>query len=131
MTVARVVRRSDKSLKLGHIFRIGKIDNINRHIVSLKSLAKVLALLESFGERVAHESDHALPLLLVHAVLEAQLPNLHRSEKVTVPVDLHLPDGVDDGTDVIGLRQLDLNSKKSFWLMHKLNWARFLTCFRP
>jgi hypothetical protein len=65
---------------------------------------------------VTDKRNNSLALLLVLAMLKAKLPNFDSSEKVTKAINFYLSNSVDNGADIVGLSQLDLNSK-FFWLI--------------
>jgi len=81
MAVVAVIRALHESLQFWYIVRVSKVNDINCNIVPLKTLAKVLALSKIFFDRVSHEDNYTLALLLVHPVLEWQLANFYGVEE--------------------------------------------------
>lgn len=70
VAVVTVVGTLYQGLKLRYVVRVGKVDHIDANIVSLESLAEVLALRQVLVNRVTDEDNDSLPLRLVHSVLK-------------------------------------------------------------
>ena len=86
MTVVILVCTVDECLQLGHIVRIGKVNNVDGDVVLAETLAKSLEFALLLLKRVSAEGDDALPLRLVHAVLERELRHLDRGEEIGLPI---------------------------------------------
>jgi len=70
VTVVTVVGSFNQCLQLRDIVCVGKVDDVNRNIVSLKSFTQVNKLRCLFFDRVANEDDNSLALTFVNAMFE-------------------------------------------------------------
>jgi hypothetical protein len=65
---------------------------------------------------VTDERNNSLALLLVLAMLKAKLPDFDCGKEVTKAINFDLSNSVNNGTDIVCLGQLYLDSKY-FWLI--------------
>ena len=70
MASVTVVCSIDQSLQLWNIVRMGKVDNVDVDVVSLKTLAEFLTGSFILFNWMANENDYSLPLILVHSMLQ-------------------------------------------------------------
>jgi hypothetical protein len=59
-----------------------EVNHIDAYVVALKSFAEVLALRQVFFDWMTNECNYALPLVLVHAMLQRQLSYLDSIKEV-------------------------------------------------
>lgn len=69
-TVVTLVGIVDQGLKLGDVFRVGKVDHIDGDVVQFEVLSESFELTLLFDERVSTEDDDSRLRVLVHSVLQ-------------------------------------------------------------
>ena len=65
-----VVCSIDQSLQLWNIVWMGKVDDVDVHVISLQTLAEFFAGSFILFNGMADENDDSLPLILVHTMLQ-------------------------------------------------------------
>jgi hypothetical protein len=108
--VVAVVAGGHNSLKLWHIVWVGEIDHIKRYVVSLQSLAQVLALFEALLNWVAAKGHDPHSLRLVLSMLKGELGDLDCGKQVGHTIDLDVGNGAHHLSIVVGLGQSDISS---------------------
>ena len=106
-----------------------EVDDIDGDVVLLESSSDVLEVVLGTVQGMADEYDDSLPLGLVLPVLEGELSYLDGFQAVgfavykqmmvrewvclSVLTDLNVADGVDEVTNLVSLRQVQLDPKKT------------------
>jgi len=100
-----------KSLKSSNIIWISKVDDINRDIILLETHSNVFEIFFcAFSQRMPNEHHNSLSLRLVLSMLQGKLCDLHCGQNISTSINVNIVNGIDQVTNLIGLRQSQLNS---------------------
>ena len=127
--LSALVGSLDKCLEARDVVWMREVDHIDGDVVLLESSSDVLEVVLGTVQRMADEHDDSLPLGLVLPVLEGKLSNLDGFEAVrfavykqmmvrewvcvSVLTDLNVANAVDEVTDLVSLRQVQLDPNKT------------------
>ena len=113
-----------KSLKSSNIIWISKVDDINRDIILLETHSNVFEIFFcALSQRMPNEHHNSLPLGLVLSMLQGKLCNLHGSQNISSSINVNIVNGIDQVTNLIGLRQSQLNSINQFLYEKKTKYV--------